>query len=127
MITLNVGSLIGGNIVVDTTNASRDAGKLENRGVATHDGHETVEGVDDIDSTRFAWNTTLKHLTIGEDVKNIGKYAFEGCSSLEKVVFKGKTVEDVMEKMKNYPWGIGYGRECPTILECEDGKITIME
>ena len=42
---------------------------------------------------------------IPNSVISIGNYVFSFCESLEKVVFKGKTLEDI-KQMINYPFGI---------------------
>lgn len=63
------------------------------------------DSVEKIAPDCFAYCVQLKQLVIGKNVRHIGKYAFEGCERLEKVLFKGKSIEEV-EAMENYPWYI---------------------
>ena len=43
----------------------------------------------------FAKNTKLTQVTIGKNVKTIGKQAFAGCTKLKKVTVKGKSLSSV--------------------------------
>lgn len=45
----------------------------------------------------------LTSVTIGNSVASIGGYTFYGCNSLKKLIFKGKTIDEV-KSMDNYPW-----------------------
>ena len=47
--------------------------------------------------------TSLTSIKIPNSVKSIGDNAFHNCRSLKKVIFKGKTLEEV-QAMENYPW-----------------------
>ncbi|MBO6263058.1 MAG: leucine-rich repeat domain-containing protein, partial [Clostridia bacterium] len=45
-----------------------------------------------VNITNYAfYGARIKHLVIGEQVKTIGQYAFDACTELETVVFKGAT------------------------------------
>ena len=49
--------------------------------------------------------SNLTDVTMSSNIEHIGKDAFYGCDRLKKVLFKGKTIEQV-KAMENYPWGI---------------------
>lgn len=51
------------------------------------DGHEVVIGKQAFGNFSDGGNTTLKSVVIGEGVKEIEGYAFQGCTELESVVF----------------------------------------
>jgi hypothetical protein len=50
--------------------------------------------VNSISSTAFA-GSTLKSITIPENVTNIGNYAFNGCKELTTIIFKGGTAPTI--------------------------------
>ena len=56
----------------------------------------------------------MKSIEIPESVKSIGYWAFDNCTSLEEVIFKGKTMDQV-KAMKYYPWDI----KDESIIKCE--------
>ena len=66
---------------------------------------EIPKSVKSIESVAFEHCTSLKSIEIPESVESIGNAAFWKCTSLEKVIFKGKTIGQVMA-MEWYPWGI---------------------
>ena len=53
----------------------------------------------------FEFCSSLRDVTMSSNIEHIGKDAFYGCHKLKKVLFKGKTIEQV-KAMENYPWGI---------------------
>ena len=54
----------------------------------------------------FMGNDSLETVTIPENVEYIGIKAFDECRKLDKVIFKGKTINEVKRNMWNYPFGI---------------------
>jgi hypothetical protein len=55
----------------------------------------------------------LESIVIPNSVKFIDYKAFWFCEALKRVIFKGKTLEEV-KQMKNYPFGI----EDESIIKC---------
>jgi len=49
--------------------------------------------------------SSLTSIVIPDSVKSIGDSVFRWCPSLKRVVFKGKTFEEV-KSMADYPWGV---------------------
>ena len=66
---------------------------------------EIPESVKSIGDEAFVYYKSLTSIEIPESVKSIGCWAFCNCTSLEEVIFKGKTMDQAKE-MKYYPWGI---------------------
>ncbi len=62
-------------------------------------------GVTNIGQYAFEFCSSLIDMTIPSSIKHIEKDAFCGCTKLERILFKGKTIEQV-RAMDNYPWGI---------------------
>ena len=71
--------------------------------------------------SRYAFADCNKVTTvqIGDDITEIGDYAFSGCTSLEKVVFAG-----TMAKWKEVQIGIGNEALGYVNIVCSDGTIT---
>lgn len=65
------------------------------------------DSVTSIGDMAFSWCRRLTSVTIGSDMTSIGHHAFYKCSRLKKIIFKGKTIDQVKD-MKNYPWGISH-------------------
>lgn len=57
----------------------------------------TVAGVKylvtSIDDNAFKDNTTIKEITIGKQIKSIGKNAFDGCENLKKIIIKSEKLK----------------------------------
>ena len=62
-------------------------------------------GVKNIHSTAFEASSTLTTVTIGSGVTNIQQNAFSGVSNLSRIIFIGKSSEEV-KALPNYPWGL---------------------
>lgn len=72
-----------------------------------------------ISSYAFADCNKVTTVQIGDDITEIGDYAFSGCTSLEKVVFAG-----TMAKWKEVQIGIGNEALGYVNIVCSDGTIT---
>lgn len=66
-----------------------------------------------LDEWMFRNCTSLVNLTIPESVKYVRENVFSGCSHLNRVLFLGKTTEEVRNipysssnPQKSYPWGL---------------------
>ena len=57
----------------------------------------TVAGVEylvtSIDDNAFKDNTTINEITIGKQIKSIGKNAFDGCENLKKIIIKSEKLK----------------------------------
>ena len=86
-------------------------GNLKHIGVGAFEYCSSLESIDipdsiaSISTDAFANCSNLADVKIGSGIWNIGYLAFAGCSSLKRILFKGKTIEQV-KAMENYPWGI---------------------
>ena len=47
----------------------------------------------------------MTNIAIPDSAISIGEGAFNWCTSLKSIIFKGKTLEEV-KSMGNYPWGV---------------------
>jgi hypothetical protein len=66
---------------------------------------EIPDGVTSIGDCAFYDCIFLKDVTIPASVTSIGDGAFRFCHRLNKVIFKGRTLDEV-KTMKNFPWNI---------------------
>ena len=71
--------------------------------------------VTSIGNFAFSSCSSLTSITIPSSVTSIGYMAFYKCTNLKKLIFKEKSIDEVMA-MKYYPWGI----EDESIISCED-------
>ncbi len=93
------------NVKVIYENAFEHCSSLES--IALPDGMWTIK------HCAFYKCVSLKRIEVPESICHVGEYTFYKCTSLEKVVFKGKTMEQV-RAMAGYPWGI----EDESIIKC---------
>lgn len=49
--------------------------------------------VTSIDDNAFKDNTTINEITIGKQIKSIGKNAFDGCENLKKIIIKSEKLK----------------------------------
>lgn len=75
---------------------------------------EIPDRVESIGYGAFGNCISLTSIEIPDSVKSIGDMAFYNCMSLEKVIFKCRTMDQVMA-MENYSWGI----EDESIIKCQ--------
>ena len=67
-----------------------------------------------IGKSAFSSCESLTSITIPDNVINIGYNAFSNCKSLDKVIFRGKILDEV-KQMETYPFGI----KDESIIKCE--------
>ena len=82
----------------------------------------TQYGVKKISSYAFADCNKVAEVYIGDEITEIGDYAFSGCSSLKKITFVG-----TMEKWKEIQIGAGNDVLNKVTIICSDGVINASE
>lgn len=74
-----------------------------------------------IRSNAFYNFTKLVSVTISPKVKEIGSYAFNGCSNLETIIFTG-----TISEWNNIILGLNWNRYVPAaVVICNDGEVNL--
>lgn len=81
--------------------------------------YTVADGVTLIDECAFSRNTLLEEITIPETVNTLGDYAFNKCSSLKKIYYKGtvkmwNSINRGTFNHKDYP---------DLVISCKDGNL----
>ena len=140
MIELNVTNLVGGNIVITTSQSGGNEGGETPTGnsktVFTLVGGTTeeydIEGTLDanwLQSNGFwdegTWFKYITEVDIGNTVTSIDSYVFGFCGYLTSVTFEGKDRATV-QGMENYPFGLDYCySDSGVTIHCSDGNISV--